>query len=128
MVTVRNAEIPFPDHFLSDLKQGTTLLIWDDNFQLAVYEKQKFITRCTETSLLVFQGAEYEVLDDSQEHWWKVKDEHGYVILSETDRKYLKSPRWKPKYRLNFLTASRCASASTSITEAHGTYLEIERF
>ena len=30
----------------------------------------------------VFQGAEYEVLDDSQEHWWKVKDEHGYVLYS----------------------------------------------
>lgn len=27
----------------------------------------------------MLQGAEYEVLDDSQEHWWKVKDEHGYV-------------------------------------------------
>ncbi|KOC60955.1 Tyrosine-protein kinase Btk29A [Habropoda laboriosa] len=27
----------------------------------------------------VFQGAEYEVLDDSQEHWWKVKDEHGSI-------------------------------------------------
>ncbi|XP_046432250.1 tyrosine-protein kinase Btk29A isoform X2 [Neodiprion fabricii] len=25
------------------------------------------------------KGAEYEVLDDSQEHWWKVKDEHGSV-------------------------------------------------
>lgn len=27
------------------------------------------------------QGAEYEVLDDSQEHWWKVKDENGYMIF-----------------------------------------------
>lgn len=27
------------------------------------------------------QGAEYEVLDDSQEHWWKVKDENGYIIF-----------------------------------------------
>ncbi|XP_049836755.1 tyrosine-protein kinase Btk29A isoform X2 [Schistocerca gregaria] len=25
------------------------------------------------------KGAEYEVLDDSQEHWWKVKDEHGNI-------------------------------------------------
>ncbi|KAK0183094.1 hypothetical protein PV327_001166 [Microctonus hyperodae] len=25
------------------------------------------------------KGAEYEVLDDSQEHWWKVKDEHGSI-------------------------------------------------
>ncbi|XP_045533834.1 tyrosine-protein kinase Btk29A isoform X2 [Papilio machaon] len=25
------------------------------------------------------KGAEYEVVDDSQEHWWKVKDEHGSV-------------------------------------------------
>ncbi|CAG9563056.1 unnamed protein product [Danaus chrysippus] len=25
------------------------------------------------------KGAEYEVIDDSQEHWWKVKDEHGCV-------------------------------------------------
>ncbi|GLG99837.1 Serine/threonine-protein kinase GE16371 [Gryllus bimaculatus] len=25
------------------------------------------------------KGAEYEVLDDSQEHWWRVKDEHGAV-------------------------------------------------
>lgn len=25
------------------------------------------------------KGAEYEVIDDSQEHWWKVKDEHGSV-------------------------------------------------
>lgn len=23
------------------------------------------------------KGAEYEVLDDSQDHWWKVKDENG---------------------------------------------------
>lgn len=30
--------------------------------------------------LLRIQGAEYEVLDDSQEHWWKVKDENGYII------------------------------------------------
>ncbi|XP_045459588.1 tyrosine-protein kinase Btk29A [Melitaea cinxia] len=25
------------------------------------------------------KGAEYEVIDDSQEHWWKVKDENGCV-------------------------------------------------
>ncbi|KAG7305567.1 hypothetical protein JYU34_009650 [Plutella xylostella] len=25
------------------------------------------------------KGAEYEVIDDSQEHWWKAKDEHGSV-------------------------------------------------
>ncbi|XP_047989997.1 tyrosine-protein kinase Btk29A isoform X8 [Leguminivora glycinivorella] len=25
------------------------------------------------------KGAEYEVIDDSQEHWWKVKDENGAV-------------------------------------------------
>lgn len=25
------------------------------------------------------QNAEYEVIDDSQEHWWKVKDQHGTV-------------------------------------------------
>lgn len=25
------------------------------------------------------KGAEYEVLDDSQEHWWKVKDENGAI-------------------------------------------------
>ncbi|CAH2062849.1 unnamed protein product, partial [Iphiclides podalirius] len=25
------------------------------------------------------KGAEYEVVDDSQEHWWKVKDENGSV-------------------------------------------------
>ncbi|XP_069676955.1 tyrosine-protein kinase Btk isoform X3 [Periplaneta americana] len=25
------------------------------------------------------KGAEYEVLDDSQEHWWKVKDEQGSI-------------------------------------------------
>lgn len=25
------------------------------------------------------QGAEYEVIDDAQEHWWKVKDCHGAV-------------------------------------------------
>lgn len=31
---------------------------------------------------MTLQGAEYEVLDDSQEHWWKVKDENGYVLLS----------------------------------------------
>ncbi|XP_076223812.1 tyrosine-protein kinase Btk29A isoform X4 [Nomia melanderi] len=28
------------------------------------------------------KGAEYEVMDDSQEHWWKVKDEHGCVEQS----------------------------------------------
>lgn len=31
--------------------------------------------------LQTIQGAEYEVLDDSQEHWWKVKDENGYYII-----------------------------------------------
>lgn len=25
------------------------------------------------------KNAEYEVIDDSQEHWWKVKDQHGTV-------------------------------------------------
>lgn len=25
------------------------------------------------------KGAEYEVIDDTQDHWWKVKDEHGSV-------------------------------------------------
>nr|XP_018917341.1 PREDICTED: tyrosine-protein kinase Btk29A isoform X3 [Bemisia tabaci] len=25
------------------------------------------------------KGAEYQVLDDSQEHWWKVKDQHGSI-------------------------------------------------
>ncbi|KAM3968138.1 tyrosine-protein kinase Btk29A isoform 2-T2 [Aphomia sociella] len=25
------------------------------------------------------KGAEYEVIDDSQEHWWKVKDENGSI-------------------------------------------------
>lgn len=34
------------------------------------------------------QGAEYEVLDDSQEHWWKVKDENGYIIFLQIDYKY----------------------------------------
>ncbi|XP_050494242.1 tyrosine-protein kinase Btk29A isoform X2 [Bombus huntii] len=28
---------------------------------------------------VIVDGAEYEVLDDSQEHWWKVKDEHGSI-------------------------------------------------
>lgn len=32
------------------------------------------------TSLFPFpQNAEYEVIDDSQEHWWKVKDAMGNV-------------------------------------------------
>lgn len=26
-----------------------------------------------------FQNAEYEIIDDSQEHWWKVKDQHGTI-------------------------------------------------
>lgn len=26
-----------------------------------------------------FQNAEYEVIDDSQEHWWKVKDAQGNI-------------------------------------------------
>lgn len=25
------------------------------------------------------QNAEYEVIDDSQEHWWKVKDSGGQI-------------------------------------------------
>ena len=28
---------------------------------------------------LWFQGLEYEIVDDSQEHWWKAKDSCGYV-------------------------------------------------
>lgn len=27
--------------------------------------------------MYIFQGGEYEVIDDSQDHWWKVRDEHG---------------------------------------------------
>ena len=26
------------------------------------------------------QGEEYEVVDDSQEHWWKVRDKFGYFL------------------------------------------------
>lgn len=33
-----------------------------------------FISSCSR-----FQNAEYEVIDDSQEHWWKVKDAMGNV-------------------------------------------------
>ncbi|KAI5641132.1 SH2 domain-containing protein [Phthorimaea operculella] len=29
--------------------------------------------------LVLEKGAEYEVIDDSQEHWWKVKDENGSI-------------------------------------------------
>lgn len=29
--------------------------------------------------LFLFQNAEYEIIDDSQEHWWKVKDQHGNI-------------------------------------------------
>lgn len=25
------------------------------------------------------QGEEYEILDDSREHWWRAKDKDGYV-------------------------------------------------
>lgn len=25
------------------------------------------------------QGEEYEILDDSREHWWRAKDKNGYV-------------------------------------------------
>lgn len=25
------------------------------------------------------KNAEYEVIDDSQDHWWKVKDQHGNI-------------------------------------------------
>lgn len=39
------------------------------------------------------QGAEYEVLDDSQEHWWKVKDEHGYVKAASYSTKEEQSKR-----------------------------------
>lgn len=28
---------------------------------------------------VVLKNAEYEVIDDSQEHWWKVKDQHGNI-------------------------------------------------
>lgn len=33
----------------------------------------------TNTSPVLLQNAEYEVIDDSQEHWWKVKDAVGNV-------------------------------------------------
>lgn len=29
--------------------------------------------------LNIFKNAEYEVIDDSQEHWWKVKDAAGNI-------------------------------------------------
>jgi len=31
-----------------------------------------------------FQGEEYEVVDDSQEHWWKVRDKFGYFLFNKT--------------------------------------------
>lgn len=37
------------------------------------------VTNCVNCFLILFKGAEYEVLDDSQEHWWKVRDSHGSV-------------------------------------------------
>lgn len=40
-----------------------------------------------------FQNAEYEVIDDSQEHWWKVKDQHGIIG-------YIPSNYVKPKETL----------------------------
>lgn len=34
--------------------------------------------------LRVFQGEEYEVIDDSQEHWWKVRDKFGSVSVAHS--------------------------------------------
>lgn len=39
------------------------------------------------------QNAEYEIIDDSQEHWWKVKDQHGNIG-------YIPSNYVKPKETL----------------------------
>lgn len=32
--------------------------------------------------LIMLQGEEYEVVDDSQEHWWRVRDKFGYLSLN----------------------------------------------
>lgn len=29
------------------------------------------------------QGEEYEILDDSREHWWRAKDKDGYVYMDD---------------------------------------------
>lgn len=29
--------------------------------------------------MIRFQGKEYEIIDDSREHWWEAKDQFGYV-------------------------------------------------
>lgn len=42
---------------------------------------------------LCLQNAEYEIIDDSQEHWWKVKDQHGNIG-------YIPSNYVKPKETL----------------------------
>lgn len=36
------------------------------------------------------KNAEYEVIDDSQEHWWKVKDSKGYIKVKLTSIRLLK--------------------------------------
>jgi hypothetical protein len=47
-------------------------------FLLAFVKDNNFLPFSCSSSIIHFlQGAEYEVLDDSQEHWWKVKDEQG---------------------------------------------------
>lgn len=38
-------------------------------------KRNEVLTNCEQK----FQNAEYEVIDDSQEHWWKVKDQHGTI-------------------------------------------------
>lgn len=37
------------------------------------------VSHCNNRYEFVLQNAEYEIIDDSQEHWWKVKDQHGTI-------------------------------------------------
>lgn len=43
------------------------------------FEHSAHFNRYHYSYTFIMQGEEYEILDDSREHWWRAKDKDGYV-------------------------------------------------
>lgn len=51
----------------------------NNQYNSAIFLLHTYINITKQSFPLPLQNAEYEVIDDSQEHWWKVKDAVGNV-------------------------------------------------
>lgn len=69
--------------------------------------------------LLRSQNAEYEVIDDSQEHWWKVKDGTGNIGYIPSN--YVKEKELLGLQKYEYVVIRHCKSIFTSVSFAAGT-------